>query len=105
MELDIDPNELINGTYSINVKTFVNLNRLERLRDLLRFRIVQINNEGYLSIKLTQESFFKGQEFASGPKTGVTLPSMEKLSSAFLKSGTNSVNGLNQILSNLNSLK
>jgi len=46
-------------------------------------KIIIINNEGYLSIKLTQESFFKGQEFASGPQTGVTLPSMEKLSYAF----------------------
>ena len=35
----------------------------------------------------------------------VLKPSMEKLSSAFLKSGTNSVHGLNQILSNLNSIK
>ena len=35
----------------------------------------------------------------------VLKPSMEKLSSAFLKSGTNSVQGLSQILSNLNSLR
>ena len=35
----------------------------------------------------------------------VLKPSMEKLSSAFLKSGINSVQGLNQILSNLISLK
>ena len=35
----------------------------------------------------------------------VLKTSMEKLSSAFLKSGTNSVHGLNQILSNLNSMK
>jgi len=35
----------------------------------------------------------------------VLKPSMEKLSSAFLKSGANSVHGLNQILSNLSSMK
>ena len=35
----------------------------------------------------------------------VLKPSMDKLSSAFLKSGTNSVQGLSQILSNLNSLR
>ena len=35
----------------------------------------------------------------------VLKPSMENLSSAFLKSGTNSVHGLNQILTNLNSMK
>ena len=35
----------------------------------------------------------------------VLKPSIEKLSSAFLKSGINSVQGLNQILSNLTSIK
>ena len=35
----------------------------------------------------------------------ILKPSMEKLSSAFLKSGINSVQGLNQILSNLISMK
>tara|TARA_B100000965_G_scaffold116025_1_gene95812 strand:+ start:214 stop:684 length:471 start_codon:yes stop_codon:yes gene_type:complete len=35
----------------------------------------------------------------------VLKPSMEKLSSAFLKSGINSVQGLNQVLSKLTSLK
>ena len=35
----------------------------------------------------------------------VLKTSIEQLSSAFLKSGTNSVQGLNQILSNLISLK
>ena len=35
----------------------------------------------------------------------VLRPSIEKLSSAFLKSGTNSVQGLNQILSNIISIK
>jgi acetolactate synthase-1/2/3 large subunit len=42
-----------------------------------------VNNDGYLSIKLSQESFFNGQEFASGPSTGVTLPSYEKIAKAF----------------------
>ena len=35
----------------------------------------------------------------------ILKPSIEKLSSAFLKSGINSVQGLNQILSNLTSIK
>lgn len=49
----------------------------------LPLKIILINNEGYLSIKMTQESFFSGQEHASGPNTGVTLPNMEKVSNAF----------------------
>lgn len=62
----------------------MNLQELQTVAgENIPLKIIIINNEGYLSIKLTQESFFKGQEFASGPKTGVTLPSMEKLSHAF----------------------
>ena len=32
---------------------------------------------------MTQESFFEGKEFASGPNNGVTLPDMKKISKAF----------------------
>lgn len=42
-----------------------------------------INNDGYLSIKMTQESFFEGNMFASGSNNGVTLPDYEKIASAF----------------------
>lgn len=42
-----------------------------------------INNDGYLSIKMTQESFFDGNMFASGSESGVTLPSYEKIAYAF----------------------
>jgi len=49
----------------------------------LPIKIIIINNEGYLSIKMTQESFFKGNEFASGPKNGVTLPDYKKIADAF----------------------
>jgi acetolactate synthase-1/2/3 large subunit len=49
----------------------------------LPIKLLIINNDGYLSIKLSQESFFNGQEFASGPENGVTLPSYEKIANAF----------------------
>ena len=42
-----------------------------------------INNDGYLSIKMTQESFFEGNMFASGSNNGVTLPDYKKIASAF----------------------
>ena len=42
-----------------------------------------INNDGYLSIKMTQESFFDGNMFASGSDNGVTLPDYEKIANAF----------------------
>jgi len=49
----------------------------------LPIKIILINNEGYLSIKMTQESFFNGKEFASGPDSCVSLPNMKDVSSAF----------------------
>jgi len=49
----------------------------------LPIKIVLINNDGYLSIKMTQESFFEGKEFVSGPSSGVTLPNMKKIADAF----------------------
>lgn len=62
----------------------MNLQDLETIRGYnLPVKIIIINNEGYLSIKLSQESFFEGNEFASGPANGVTLPSFEKIAKAF----------------------
>jgi len=62
----------------------MNLHELETIKGYnLPVKIILINNEGYLSIKLSQESFFNGEEFASGPTTGVTIPSYKKLSNSF----------------------
>jgi len=62
----------------------MNLQELQTVvSEELPLKIILINNEGYLSIKMTQESFFQGKEFASGPNSGVTLPDMEKVSKAF----------------------
>lgn len=49
----------------------------------LPIKIIIVNNDGYLSIKLTQEAFFGGNEFASSRHNGVTLPSYEKIARAF----------------------
>jgi acetolactate synthase-1/2/3 large subunit len=49
----------------------------------LPLKLLVINNNGYLSIKLTQQSFFEGKEFASGPSNGVTIPNYEKIANAF----------------------
>lgn len=62
----------------------MNLQDLQTIKHYdLPICIILINNDGYLSIKLTQESFFKGQEFASGPKNGVTLPKFKDMCQAF----------------------
>lgn len=49
----------------------------------LPIKIIIINNQGYLSIKLTQESFLNGNEVASGPTNGVSFPEFEKIANAF----------------------
>ena len=62
----------------------MNLQELETVvSQKLPVKLMVINNDGYLSIKMTQESFFSGQEFASGPTTGVTIPSYKKIAAAF----------------------
>jgi len=62
----------------------MNLQELQTIKTYnLPVKIVLINNDGYLSIKLSQESFFKGQEFASGPSNGVTVPEFKKIAKAF----------------------
>ena len=62
----------------------MNLQELETIiGNKLPVKILLINNDGYLSIKLSQEAFFKGEEFASSPTTGVTIPNFEKVANAF----------------------
>jgi len=62
----------------------MNLQELETIKGYkLPVKTILINNDGYLSIKLSQEAFFKGMEFASSPSTGVTIPSFKKIANAF----------------------
>jgi acetolactate synthase-1/2/3 large subunit len=62
----------------------MNLQELQTVRGYnLPVKIIVVNNSGYLSIKLSQEAFFGGKEFASGPENGVTIPSFKKISEAF----------------------
>jgi acetolactate synthase-1/2/3 large subunit len=62
----------------------MNLQELETVKGYnLPIKIVLINNDGYLSIKLSQEAFFNGNEFASSPSTGVTIPNFKKIAKAF----------------------
>ncbi len=45
-------------------------------------KIFVLDNNGYLSIKSTQNSFF-GLSVGSGPESGVTFPDMEKIGNAY----------------------
>jgi acetolactate synthase-1/2/3 large subunit len=41
------------------------------------------NNNGYLSIRTTQKKFFEGRFIGTDPKSGVTLPDLQKISEAY----------------------
>lgn len=49
----------------------------------LPIKLFVLNNEGYLSIKITQQSFFSGREVAAGKDSGVSFPDLRKISAAY----------------------
>lgn len=46
-------------------------------------KLFVLNNDGYLSIKQTQENYFKGRFVGCDPKSGVTFPDFSKISYAY----------------------
>ena len=62
----------------------MNIQELQTVKNLhLPLKIFIYNNNGYLSIKNTQKSFFNGNFVGADPDSGVTLPDLEKLSYAY----------------------
>ena len=49
----------------------------------LPLKILLINNDGYLSIKISQKTFFNGRYLGSGKESGITFPSYSKIASAY----------------------
>lgn len=45
--------------------------------------IILLNNNGYLSIRLTQSAYFPDNQFGTGPENGVTFPDFQKIAQAF----------------------
>lgn len=46
-------------------------------------KIIYLNNNGYISIKQTQDGFFGGHRVGSDPKSGVSFPDIIKLGNAY----------------------
>lgn len=62
----------------------LNLNSLETMKYYnLPIKIILLNNNGYLSIKLTQKAFFNGKFIASEPSSGVSFPNFKKIFNAY----------------------
>lgn len=49
----------------------------------LPIKVFVLNNKGYLSIRQTQSGFFEGRRIGEGPDTGVTLPDMVRIGTAY----------------------
>lgn len=61
----------------------MNLQDLDSLRKFRgKFKLIIVENGGYLSIRQTQQNFF-GQEFGSSINSGLTMPDFAKVVSAF----------------------
>jgi acetolactate synthase-1/2/3 large subunit len=53
------------------------------VQNKLPIKLVVFNNDGYLSIKITQKSFCNGLLSVSDSSSGLTLPSYKKLAEAY----------------------
>ena len=49
----------------------------------LPIKIFVLNNEGYLSIRFTQERYFEGRLIGEGPSSGVSFPDCRKIANAY----------------------
>jgi acetolactate synthase I/II/III large subunit len=66
------------GSLQMNIQEFQTLVHYN-----LPVKLFVINNDGYLSIKITQENFFNSREVAAGKNSGVSFPNLEKLCKAY----------------------
>ena len=62
----------------------MNLQELQTIKHHnLPIKIFVINNDGYLSIKMTQNNFFEGRHCGDGRNSGVSLPDFVAVARAF----------------------
>lgn len=62
----------------------MNLQELQTIKHHnLPIKIFLLNNDGYISIKQTQNNFFEGRNTGAGTNSGVTVPDFVKVANAF----------------------
>lgn len=62
----------------------MNLQELQTIAGLkLPILIILLNNDGYLSIRMTQSAYFTDNPFGTGPENGVTFPDFQQVVTAF----------------------
>src|SRR5208337_3938338 len=61
-----------------------NIQELETIRfHRLPVKIFILNNDGYLSMRMTQGGFFKGNFIGEGPRSGISFPDFAKVAHAY----------------------
>lgn len=66
------------GSFQMNIQELQTI-----VHNHLPIKIFVWNNNGYLSIKTTQRKFFEERYAGTGPKSGVSCPSFEKIAYAY----------------------
>lgn len=62
----------------------LNIHELQTMKHYnLPIKLILLNNDGYLSIKISQKTFFDGRYVASGKTSGVSFPDFEKIIKAY----------------------
>jgi acetolactate synthase-1/2/3 large subunit len=67
-----------NGSFMSNVQELAVVKQHE-----LDIKLVILNNNGYLSIKNTQQKYFNGRVYGTSGETGLWFPSMKNIATAF----------------------
>jgi acetolactate synthase-1/2/3 large subunit len=62
----------------------LNIQELQTMKHYnLPIKLILLNNDGYLSIKISQKTFFNGKFVASEKSSGVSFPNFEKIIKAY----------------------
>lgn len=66
------------GGFQLNIQELETIKRLH-----LPIKFLYLNNQGYLSIKVSQNNYFNGRLVATGDTSGLTLPDIQKIAYAY----------------------
>lgn len=66
------------GGFQLNIQELETIKRLN-----LPIKFFYLNNQGYVSIRTTQNNYFEGRYVATGVSSGLTLPDIQKVSYAY----------------------
>jgi acetolactate synthase-1/2/3 large subunit len=62
----------------------LNIQELQTIKHhQLPIKIFILNNDGYLSMRLTQGGFFKGNYIGESPRSGISFPNFVKVATAY----------------------